>query len=398
MGGPLLDGIRRRQHETLSLSPLLERRTSVPCGAFRVALDFLTAVDREASGEDGLTREELREEVLRRLQQQPERMDLCGYDLSEMDLGGQRFRDVVFGRRRGKSPPANLRRTVFSGKGTTFERCDFTEAELERTDFRGCTLIDCDFRYTVFDRTQLTETTIRRGDFYRATFEKGTVMARSKLENVSLDSASLDGMTAVDWDSLRGGASPPLVQETEEEAEYRQFLEGTVRDRPPQDDIEKALSRRFRDAARVYRSLSGVFTTQGRYRDAGLAYAHSRRLERRAERADHQRRPIPSLQWLWLWVADLLCGFGESLGRVAAWLLVIALAPGLVYWPAGGVDGAAGLLDHVLFSISQLAGATPDGLQAASNIVEWVGVIQTFLGIALLGLFGFILANKIRNS
>jgi uncharacterized protein YjbI with pentapeptide repeats len=346
-----------------------------------------------------LMKKNLRDEVLARLKQPrtpTERLDLRGYDLSGMDLRGQHFRDVVFGSRRGEKAPANLAGTVFSGKDTVFERCDFTEADLKRTDFRACTLIDCDFRYAVFDHTQLAETTICRGDFYRAVFERGTVLSRGTLEHVSLDSASLEGMTGVDWDSLRG--TTPLVQESKREGDYRAFLEATVRDRPRQDDIERAMARRFRDAARVYRTLSGIFTTQGQYRHAGLAYAHSRRLERRAERSDHQGRVIPSLTWAWLWFVDLLCGFGESLGRVAVWLVAVAVAPGIMYWLAGGINGADGLLDYLLFSVSQLVDATPEGLTEGSRLVEWIGVTQRLLGFALVGVAGFILANKIRNS
>jgi uncharacterized protein YjbI with pentapeptide repeats len=356
-------------------------------------------VNGEAPAQLKRTTGERQQEVLRLLESRPpgQRLDLCGYDLSGMDLRGQSFHDVIFGRRYGATPPADLRRTLFSTDKTTFEHCDFTEAELDRTDFRGATLVDCDFRYAVFNRTQLAEATVRRSDFYRAMFDKGTVMARSTLEQVSLDSASLDGMTAIDWETLDPDEGPLLAQEGAER-DYREFLETTVRDRPTQDDVEQAVARRFRDAARVYRSLSGVFMTHGRYRDAGLAYARSRRLERRAERMEHRRRLVPSFQWVWLWFADLLCGFGESLGRVAAWLAVVAVMPGLVYWSAGGVEGAAGVLDHLLFSLSQLRATTPEGMSESNAVVEWIGVSQTLLGVALLGVFGFILANKIRNS
>jgi hypothetical protein len=99
-----------------------------------------------------------------------------------------------------------------------------------------------------------------------------------------------------------------------------------------------------------------------------------------------------------LWTADLVCAFGQSLGRVLVWILVLALLPGVVYWRLGGVDGADGLFDNLLFGVSQLTGSTPTDLRPANRLVSWIGLVQTFVGVALLGLFGFVLGNKIRSS
>ena len=64
-------------------------------------------------------------------------------------------------------------------------------------------------------------------------------------------------------------------------------------------------------------------------------------------------------------------------------------------WRAG--PRGAFLTKCVLFSFQQLT-ASVHRLQPANSIVELVGAAQVFVGVALLGLFGFTLANRLRNS
>ena len=101
-------------------------------------------------------------------------------------------------------------------------------------------------------------------------------------------------------------------------------------------------------------------------------------------------------------MGDMLCKFGESLPRVFPWIALLIAVPALGYWISGGIqlDGGrkAGVGHCLLFSAGRLAASTPERLSAATVAVEWIGVAQTFLGIALLGLLGFVLGNKLRSS
>jgi hypothetical protein len=320
-------------------------------------------------------------------------LDLSGYDLSETDLGGTGIvlANVVFGRHHGP-PPAILTGTSF--RCSTLDHCFFAHANLTGADFRECRISRGDFRYATFRRTTLGDATLVLCDLYRASIEEGTVMLNTVFELVSL-TGSLSGATGLRWTSFAGkGRRPALVAESE--ADYRDFLEWTKADRLETDPIEKALADRLDDAARTYRELSGLWTSRGQFSDAGRAYAHSRRLERQA--AGPRGREFRPLFSLWLLVADGLCGFGERLGRIVPWLMAVALLPGLAYWLFGGVGGAHGIGDDLLFSASQLTASTPTRLTAATQLVEWIRVLQTLTGVALLGLFGFVLGNKIRNS
>ena len=104
------------------------------------------------------------------------------------------------------------------------------------------------------------------------------------------------------------------------------------------------------------------------------------------------------LVWLGLWVADVTSCFGQSLTRVAATLLVVAIVPGIAYSSLHGVSGAHGLADDLLLSVSRLTAYTPPGVRPVGRVVVWIGIVQSALGIGLIGLFGFVLGNVLRQS
>jgi hypothetical protein len=78
--------------------------------------------------------------------------------------------------------------------------------------------------------------------------------------------------------------------------------------------------------------------------------------------------------------------------------------PGFAFFLFGGVDTAGSnpqpvreLPRCVLFSFEQLT-ASVSRLQSTTSFVDLIGAAQVFFGIALLGLFGFTLANWLRNG
>ncbi|HEY4451791.1 MAG TPA: pentapeptide repeat-containing protein [Solirubrobacteraceae bacterium] len=424
-------------------------------------------------------------------------VSLLDADLQDADLGsdkasgfanGQLFREVQFGvhRKPGGPLPANLKRA--SARGSRFERCRFNYVMFDDTDLRLCELRLCDLRYAWFRNATLQDSELKWCDLYRSYFDSGTVFAPRELDGISITRAWLAGIVELTSEAFRARGPAPLIQEQSSDSYYA-FLEATTDDRP--DDPRRAMKLRFTDAAAVYRQLAGVWQAQGKYADAGWAYVHSKRLERRASRPGTRTPPPPassgqdeattgsssaedpaaavthevpthshpielpvkeSSQWgamrrahevvgarraaiadkhaiafladLWrwsvLWIADVLCSFGESLLRVLLWLAAVAFGPGIVYALFGGVsqlksgervgiEGGGFLLtqtaratralgDCLLFSVSALTNSVPTHLRASNRLVETVGVAQTFAGIALLGLLGFVLGNKLRNS
>lgn len=337
-----------------------------------------------------------RDEVLRWAKQaraRHEELDLRSYDLRGLDLSKVELKDVVFGRHeRDGAAPAKLESASF--RESSLEHCFFSHANLTNADFRGSNLSKCDFRYADFHRTTLEEATLKLCDLYRATIRQGTVMLNTTFELVSL-TASLEGSTDLRFDAFkRRGGPPGLV--TEDERAYRRFLKWTQEDRRESYPIDDAVKKRLVDAARTYRNLSAHWAARGQFHDAGCAYVHSRRLERRNAAPWGKHRKLPT--WFVLLIADLLCGFGERLWRIVPWIAVVAVAPAFFYAVLGGVNGSHGLLDDLRYSFNQLTDFTPRDLSASSHLVDFVGGVQRVLGVALLGLFGFVLGNKLRSS
>lgn len=359
-------------------------------------------------------------------------LDLRGVRLEGSDLGSERgverkhWRRLIFG--------MNDRRPAASVTGCNFERtiltdCLFAAMDLPRLDFTECDLIDCDFRFATFLGVRLGSAHFVRCDMYGACMQAASVAGNVHFELSSLPQFG-DGITGLDWSAVDNPGGPPAVVGEHPDV-YLEFLKRTRDERPPKSgSILHAVDNRLAGAAADYRRLSGYWGAQGRFRDANCAYTRSRRLERKAasplfaisrrirhegrfsEPRDRRRarraswsplerfrgRAMRPLTWLGLWVADLTTRFGQSLGRVFATLLLVAIVPGLAYELWGGVHGARSLWDDLLFSIARLTAATPAGMQPATKLVEWTGILQSLIGISLVGLFGYVLGNVLRQS
>jgi len=99
---------------------------------------------------------------------------------------------------------------------------------------------------------------------------------------------------------------------------------------------------------------------------------------------------------------DAICGFGENLSRILISLafLILGFAAytkffnGLKYKES---NLSVSIINHLIFSLGNLTGTKPERIVAANSSTELLLSLQSFFGIALVGLFGFVLGNKIRN-
>jgi hypothetical protein len=110
--------------------------------------------------------------------------------------------------------------------------------------------------------------------------------------------------------------------------------------------------------------------------------------------------------WLSLAVSGPLAGFGTRMRGVivALALLVIGFA-GLLATNAGAtvenakrVKVTPGFFEDLRFSLGQLVTTPPGNVKLAGHGWEAAASVETFIGISLLGLLGFVLANKLRFS
>lgn len=316
-------------------------------------------------------------------------LDLSGCDLRGANLDGFVLRNVVFGRGDSAALLAGA-----SLEGAQFSACSFHGVDFTGTRLKAALLDGCDLRRATFCRTGMTRTRFVRCDMYGATIGHGCILRDVRFELVSPGRviAPVDGLH---WEAFGGEDRRGGGVITEDEKAYMALLErhGTA-----DDEIGRDLSRRLQSAAGDYRQLAGYWQSVGQLRDAGKAYAHAQRLERRAAGPRSEVAPgFRPMRWIGLWIADLLCGFGERLSLVGLWIAALAIVPGIVMAFGGGLQGASGIGDSLLFSVSSLAATTPERIEAANPVVEWISALQTIAGIALLGLFGFVLGNILRR-
>jgi hypothetical protein len=320
-------------------------------------------------------------------------LDLRGQELAHIDFQNGIWTGLLFASNHHDTPATLPRRFARA----TFIECFFTGLELDNSDFDSCQFDRCDLRFTVFSRARLGHSRFTRCDMFAATLAAGTIVSGMRFVLSSLPELG-DGIVGLGWDCFQGEEGKPAFI-GEDRDEYERFLMRTAGERQGGvASLPDALERRLDGVADSLRRLSGHWTRQAQFADANCAYVLSRRVEREAaapKPSNARKRPI---RWAALWLADLTCEFGQNLGRVFACLLFVAFGPGLMFIAFGGINGAHIWPDDLLFSSSRLTDSTPGWMTPANAFVSWVGVAQTFVGVSLLGLFGFVLGNTLRQS
>jgi len=222
---------------------------------------------------------------------------------------------------------------------------------------------------------------------------------------------------------------------------YNAFLDDTrMRREQLGGAIGEELEGEYGLAKEAYLGLKNNFAAIGRYRDESWAYVKERQMGKMCsapwrarrfygrsqlqdvwtwdeeEQASKWESGPPTwdprvlwfytrhtLKWLADWFVELLCGYGESLWRVLAWMLLVVLGFAAYYQVSHAVvtssQGAAtSLWDHLIFSLGAFTTLQPARLQAARPGVELLTTFQAIIGISLAGLLGFVAGNRIRRS
>jgi len=292
----------------------------------------------------------------------------------------------------------------------------FAGAILCGTNFRNCTFKFCDFRLIRCSQSTFQDSFFYGCDFYRANFEDYSIFEGAEMVGVSLSMANLQG-AGIKRKNLGNGILQEDIHLFEEFHHHYMYLS--------EEKIQEFLRKRHYEAMQIYRNLTGVWASQGFFQDASWAYVKSKRNEKKtyspkyapiiypaknkqASAAENQfSRLSVGLKFfpkfILYWFIDLLCGFGESLGNIIASILVLIFGSALVYWLFGCLkspDGTVypGFFDYLIFSVGNLTATDFGRFTATSVFAELMIAFQAITGISLVGLFGFILGNKIRNS
>jgi len=118
-----------------------------------------------------------------------------------------------------------------------------------------------------------------------------------------------------------------------------------------------------------------------------------------------RRRLLDGWRWLTYGFADGLCSFGTSVGRVAGWVAALVVASTFGYWALNQLKVKATDAktvhtwhDSLLFALGSLTSNRPGTLVASGRMTDLLSALETVVGVLLVGLLGFIVANKFRQS
>ncbi|HVK10771.1 MAG TPA: pentapeptide repeat-containing protein [Gemmataceae bacterium] len=352
-----------------------------------------------------------------------ERADLAGADLAGADLCGAALGEA-------NCRDAMLEDAKFRGAGARF--ADFTGAALEAAD-----LGDADLWGAVFERAVLTradlrgatlkEANLRAADLTRADLH-GAVLGQSDLAGACLRGVDLQGAEL-------GSSSFAGADLTDTRLERVDLSQCTItgvrlggarldRTRLRRDQLGGALGEetagRFEEARLAYLALERNFGELGDPEAAAWAFGRKRRMEKRlawergaaawaagsygsAAAGFGKYASDQAVEWL--------CDYGESVTRVLLAMFAVILLFTVVYGacdgvvrttqtPAGPVtEPTRNPVDWVVFSMSAMSPTAkqPAGLLPRTAWVQLMASIQTFLGIALAGLVGFVFGNTARR-
>jgi uncharacterized protein YjbI with pentapeptide repeats len=328
--------------------------------------------------------------------------DLQGAMLEEADL-----RDAVvrFARLRG----AVLEHASLQGAdlwGADLRDAVLTDAQLqgarlEEANLEGADLSGANLQNAVLRQTNLKGCRLRGADL------RGAVLADANLQGASLQDARLQEVDLSGCDITNVHLSDARL----DGARFRAAQLGGM--------IGEELAQQYAEARKGYLTLERTFLDLGDPDAASWAYRRRRRMQKREvlgrARADRAAARWPAAvrhyaQYASDQSVEWLCDYGESIPRVLGSLLVLYLAFTLLYGLTGSVvrevetpSGAVKVLtrapgDLAIFSLlAMTTGSIGIHLLPRDDLALTLVGIHVFLGIALIGLLGFVLGNRIRR-
>jgi uncharacterized protein YjbI with pentapeptide repeats len=308
--------------------------------------------------------------------------------------------------------------------GAHLEGANLNGARLEKADLMGAWLEEAQLRGAQLDGVRLYEARL-----------KGADLRRARLRDVELSSIAAGGLEGVKlyqtyfWGVLS--------------LRYEQFLDENRDARGPRglwlglwnwrdkSTIWEEKEGHFREAKDVFKTLKGYFEDAGDYEGANWAYVREQLMEKLMHCPRPARWLYPHwrgrwnedyceprrLEWLRLEFAEKIANYGDSLLRPVFWLGVVVVGFAALYLALGastampgcgyadlsvnwqeGCEPTRNLIDNLLFSLGAMTTADVGRVQPYLPNIGFLMTLETLIGIALTGLVGFVLGNKLRYS
>lgn len=345
-------------------------------------------------------------------------------DLTETDLSGANFSAVVAGQI--SLSRAMLEDARFNGAAMRFanlseallDGADFTRADLWGTDFTGADADDTVFREARLDEAKLTDANLTHADFEGASLTKA-VLSGSRLRGATftgakLDGADFSGADLSDTNLVRLNLATCRLRHARFSGAW---LNGTrMQVEQLGGSVGEEVAGDFAAAQASYLALEQNWKSIGDQDAASWAYKRGRRMGR--HHAGAQARASWSVRnWQGLarhgyrWIADRfvewLCDYGESLSRITRAFVLLIGVFAVLYGMTGGLIILEGPeagptynpLDLMSYSALNMMTANPPeiGLKPTGRVTNLLVGIEGAVGIILMGLFGFVLGNRLRR-
>lgn len=345
-------------------------------------------------------------------------------DLTESDLSGADFTGIVAGQI--SLSRAMLEDARFSGAAMRFadlsegllDGTDFTRADLWGTDFTGADADDTVFRDARLDEAKLGDANLTHADFEGASLTKA-VLAGSRLRGASftgakLDGADFSGADLSDTNLVRLNLATCRLRHARFSGAW---LNGTrMQVEQLGGAVGEEVAGSFAAAQASYLALEQNWKSIGDQDAASWAYKRGRRMGRHHAGAEawaawKERNWQSFLSHGYRWIADRfvewLCDYGESLSRITrAFILLIGLFA-VLYGLTGGLIILEGPeagptynpVDLLSYSALNMMTANPPeiGLKPTGRVTNLLVGLEGAVGIILMGLFGFVLGNRLRR-
>lgn len=384
------------------------------CNRTRIGM-YSTAVD-EWIDSTGNPTKLTREELLKRIEQNggPEGLNLAGRDLSALDLGRDAIRDEL--KARGISEPEDYPAWVHSiarnPEGINLRRAVLQQADLQGANLSWANLQEADLWNANLQGADLRGTNLQEVDLSgKFNSLEGAYLFRARLERTQLTKKQLGRAIGEHRDTV------------------------------------------YDEAKEAYLVLKRNFESIGRYNDASWAHVKERQMEKKTHQPNLARRyyspkdfglyPSPKLLpgpdlylrsdsvsfgsgiagrlraigfwtvfyikhttwWVADWIAELICGYGESVPRALCTLVLLWFLAAVYYrlhWGVLGPNGGSVLSfsDYLAYSLGALTTTGLEHLRPRLDVgcVPTCTALEALLGIFLAGLLGFVYANRIRRS
>ncbi|MGA9350875.1 MAG: pentapeptide repeat-containing protein [Anaerolineae bacterium] len=356
-----------------------------------------------------------REEILKLIEENngPNGLDLSGKDLSGIDLSREAIAPELEKARKRALDEAPV---WYSEEWT--RGINLVGVNLQGANLRGANLQGADLMWANLQEVTLMHAILQEASLALAKLQ-GAILWNTDLQRANLRSSHFETVDFLGVESRLEGAYF-----------YHAFFDDTrMRREQLGREIGEELDGRYYEAKEAYLALKNNFAEIGRYGDESWAYVkewqmgkmcsapwRARRFYGESQLGDSKESRLPAWhprvwwfyarhtwKWFWDWVAEGTCKYGESIFRTLGTMAVALVGFADLYRLLGAVVDASGnpssgWLHCLLYSGGAFTTFGVDTLRPANDWIRALSIFESAVGIALTGLLGFVLGNRIRRS